>query len=83
MVADTPKHGYIEFLERVAMITLTQVINVKQIGCATLISSFTVLIRSSLSEYYCKHCMSSSFSVDKPETPCSLRHAAAIREKKL
>ena len=29
MVADTPKHGYIEFLERVAMITLTQVITVK------------------------------------------------------
>ena len=30
MVADTPKHGYIEFLERVAMITLTQVIPVKR-----------------------------------------------------
>ena len=81
MVADTPKHGYIEFLERVAMITLTQVIT--KIKCATLISSFTVLIRSSLSEYSCKHCMSSSFSVDKPTTPCSLRRAAAIREKRL
>ena len=30
MVADTSKHGYIEFLERVAMITLTQVIPVKR-----------------------------------------------------
>ena len=30
MVADTSKHGCIEFLERVAMITLTQVIPVKR-----------------------------------------------------